>query len=383
MPFVHWRGAVDFFVLAAAIYLLLRWARQARAVRIVLVILGLHASALLARDYDLTITSWVLSAAGYLAIAILLVVFQAELRHALMRLDAVLRLGRGARGVLTPAYSAVAEAAFDLAEERIGALIVIVRGVSIGELIQNGTRLGAEVSRLLLETIFQKTSPMHDGAVIIEGDSITRAGAVLPLAQGMNVPAFFGTRHRAALGLAERSDALVIAVSEERGTVTLMRDGKALEIGGREQLAEALKLAAAGQDSGWRVTIRRALTRNLRFKFAALALAAAIWGIALYTAGTSVRVVTVPVVFTNVPPGMDVVTQSADELDVSLRGSPLVMDSLPLADLTATFNLSGVRPGRHIFRPDAKSFGLPPGVHLVRVSPPAFSVRLDLRKEGG
>ncbi len=246
MPLIRWQSTVDFLVLAAAIYVLLRWARQARAVRIALAILGLNSGALLARNYDLTITSWVLSTAGLLAVAVLLVVFQPELRHTFMRLDAVMRSGWSDRGKAEPARRAIAEAAFSLAGQRIGALIVLVRRASIAELIQGGTRLGAEVTRELLEAIFQKTSPLHDGAAIVDGNSITRAGAVLPLTQRSDVPEFYGTRHRAAMGLADRSDALVIAVSEERGTVTLIEDARSLSVPGPEELAEALQASGSG-----------------------------------------------------------------------------------------------------------------------------------------
>lgn len=139
----------------------------------------------------------------------------------------------------------------------------------------DGTRLGAEISRELIAAIFQKMSPLHDGAVVITGQTINRARAVLPLTHRPDVPPFFGTRHRAAMGLAERSDALVIAVSEERGTVTPIEDRKIREIRNSEQLAGVLELLETRPDVGLPVRVRRAFTRNLRFKFAAAGLAAA------------------------------------------------------------------------------------------------------------
>jgi diadenylate cyclase len=377
MPPVRWQSAVDFFVLALAIYLLLRWAKQARAVRIVLAILGLHAAALLTRDYDLTITSWVLSAAGFAAIAVLLIVFQPELRYAFMRIDTAIRSGWRKSGSLGPAHRAISAAAFDLAEQRVGALIVLVRGASVAELVQGGARLGAEVSRDLLEAIFQKTSPLHDGAVIVDGSTMTRACAVLPLTQRPGVPAFFGTRHRAAMGLSERSDALVIAVSEQRGTVTLMERGKAHEIYSSDQLAEMLQRLETEPRMSRLTRLRLALTANVRFKLAALAIAAAIWSIVLYVAGTTVRTVNVPVVFNNVPAGMSIASETTFDIDVQLRGNPLIMDSAPLDRVVATLNLSGAKPGTHVLKIRARDFDLPPGVHFERASPPSIFVRLS------
>jgi uncharacterized protein (TIGR00159 family) len=376
MPLIRWQSAADFFVLVAAIYVLLRWAKQARAVRIALAILGLNAGALLARNYDLTITSWVLSTAALLTVAVLLVVFQPELRHTFMRLDAVIRSGWRDRGTAEPARRAIVEAAFSLAGQRIGALIVLVRGASIAELIQGGTRLGAEVSRELIEAIFQKTSPLHDGAVIVEAGAITRAGAVLPLTQRSDVPESYGTRHRAAMGLADRSDALVIAVSEERGTVTLMQDGRTLGISGPEQLAGLLQRLETESPASRPARVRLAMTSNLRLKLAAAGIAAGLWSLTLYTAGTTVRTVTVPVVFSNVPAGMNIGSQSTLEVDVQLRGNPFSMAAASLGRLVATLDLRGAQPGVRTVNIRARDLALPPGIHFERASPASVSVRL-------
>jgi uncharacterized protein (TIGR00159 family) len=380
MPLFRWQSALDFVVLTAAIYVLLRWAQQARAVRIALAILGLNAAALLARNYDLAITAWVLSGAGLVAVAVLLVVFQPELRHTFMRLDAVLRSGPRTRSDAEPAQRAIADAAFHLAAQRIGALIVLVRRASVAELIQGGTPLGAAITRELIEAIFQKTSPLHDGAVIVEGGAIARAGAVLPLTQRPDVPEFFGTRHRAAMGLADRSDALVIAVSEERGTVTLIDDGRARAIATPDELAGLLQRLETETRASWPVRARRALTSNLRLKLAAAGLAGALWGLTLYTAGTTVRTVTVPVVFSNVPAGMNVGSQSAYEVDVQLRGNPFSMAATSLSRLAATLDLRGSEPGLRTLNIRGRDIGLPPGIRFERASPASVTVRLAPRR---
>jgi diadenylate cyclase len=377
MPFVRWQTAVDFLVLTAAIYLLLQWAIRARAVRIALVILGLHAGALLARDYDLVITSWVLTAAGFLAIAVLLLVFQPELRHTFMRLDAAIRSGWRRPRVSAPAHRAIAEAAFSLARVRLGALLVLLRRDTVAELVQGGAAIGAEVSRDLIEAIFQKTSPLHDGAVIVRGNVLLRAGAVLPLTVRPDVPPAFGTRHRAAMGLAERSDALVVVVSEERGSVTLCEDRKVYEIPDPASLADALKELETGTPRPWPTRFGHAITANLRLKAAALGLAAAIWGVAVATGSSSVRVITVPVVLGNVPSNVTVAYQSAGELVVQLNGNPLLMDSAPLARLVATFDLGHVPPGLHTLYVRAGSLDLPPGIRFERSTPPALTIRLE------
>ena len=222
LPVVRWHIVADFLVLTVAFYALLCWARSARAMRIALSIVGLRALALLASRLDLVVTSWVLDAFAILLVLVLLLIFQPELRRAFMQLDSTLKLWPRPAMAGTHTGQAIANAAFALAQYQLGALMVITRRDAIGDLLEGGIAIGGELSAELLEAIFQKVSPLHDGAVVITGNRLLRAGVVMPLTKRQDVPSYYGTRHRAAVGLAERCDALVIAVSEERSEVTLM-----------------------------------------------------------------------------------------------------------------------------------------------------------------
>src|SRR5262245_60293755 len=239
MAAFRWQSIVDFVVLAAAISLLLRWSLEARALRLALSVLLLRLAALISEQLGLLITSWVLDAATVVALLVLVVVFQPELRRAVMRLDLP---GRAAHERQLPVLAAVSAAAFALAKDGCGALIVSVQDDSIAELVTSGVRMSARTSPELLQALFQKSSPLHDGAVILDGDLLTQAGAILPLTQ-RPVPDYFGTRHRAGLGLSERSDASVVVVSEERREVTLMRQGRADVIRTADDLMSALTRA--------------------------------------------------------------------------------------------------------------------------------------------
>src|ERR1022692_3125508 len=148
---VRWQSVVDFVVLTAALYILLRWAQQARALRVALVVLGLHAGALVSRHFDMVLTSWVLDGAAILAIVVLLLVFQAELRRFFMRLDSVLNWRVQAGSSLTETYQSVAHAAFRLAGESLGSLIVVVWRNAVTELVSGGITLDAAVSPEILE----------------------------------------------------------------------------------------------------------------------------------------------------------------------------------------------------------------------------------------
>jgi diadenylate cyclase len=377
---VHWQSGVDFVVLTTALYVLLRWAQQARALRVALVVLGLHAGALVSRHFELVLTSWVLDGAAILAIVVLLLVFQAELRRFFMRLDSLLQWRSRPASRLGETYQAIAQAAFRLAGPAVGALIVIVRDNSVAELVSGGIILEASVSAEILEAVFQKTSPIHDGAVIVRGDRIVRAAAVLPLTERERVPSYYGTRHRAAMGLSERCDALVVVVSEERAEVTLMEGRRMIGIDDEPKLVQMLEKLCAQPAQGLQSKLRQWFIANARVKLAALGVAAAIWGTSFLPTGTTVRTVSVPVQFVSVPDGLDVGTPSTDRLDVLVRGSAWLMDSVGLTRLVASFNLRGARAGALELPVDAGNVNLPPGMVMERVSPPRIEVRLVPRK---
>jgi diadenylate cyclase len=379
--FRGWQSAVDFVVLSAALYALLVWARQIRALRVALVAAGLHAAALTARQFDLIITGWVLDAAAVIAIVLLVLLFQGELRHALIRLDSVTSLWTHPATAMSPRFQPLAEAAFALGRAGLGALIVLVRNESVSELIRGGASLNAEVSPELLIALFQKSSPLHDGAVLIEKGRLARAGIILPLTERVEVPKHFGTRHRAAMGLAERSDALVIAVSEERGAVTLFQDREWNIFPSPVELTAALKKLHARPPVNLGVRLRRSVTANLGFKFAALALAALFWGISFLPTGATVRTLSVPVEFRNVPAGMQITRQSVDRFEVQLRGSNWIMEGVSLGRLVARFNLAGAKEGLLTVPLERGNLDLPPGVRLDRASPPEVSVRLAPQKK--
>jgi uncharacterized protein (TIGR00159 family) len=378
LPFVRWQIAVDFLALSVAFYATLRWARSAQAIRIVLAVVGLHALSLLARRLDLVVMSWVLDAAAILAILVLLLVFQPELRRAFMRVDSRLRWWpRPARTGMQTSQT-IALASFVLAECHLGALLVITRRDLIGDLLEGGIAIGAEISPELLEAIFQKVSPLHDGAAVITGDRLLKAGVVLPLTKRNDIPTYYGTRHRAAVGLAERCDALIVAVSEERCEVTLVEGARTRRMADREQLAAALEERLNPAPKSWKNRLHGWLFHNLTLKFAAAGLSGVILGMSLLASGSTARTLSVPIEFSNVPAGMEVASQSADTLDVQIQGSSWIMDSANLGRFVGRFDLRNTHPGWHTLRFRQDSLPLPPGISVNRVTPGTIQIQVVL-----
>jgi uncharacterized protein (TIGR00159 family) len=375
LPVVRWHIVADFLVLTLAFYALLCWARSARAMRIALGIVGLRALALLASRLNLIVTSWVLDASAILAVLVLLLIFQPELRRTFMQLDSSLKLWPRPAVIGTYTNRAIANAAFALAKYQLGALLVITRRDTIGDLLEGGVAIGAETSEELLEAIFQKVSPLHDGAVIVTGNRILRAGVVLPLTK-RDMPSYYGTRHRAAVGLAERCDALVVAVSEERSEVTLMDGATVFPMEDPEQFVATLEGLIGSTRESTAARLRRYFLKNLDLKFAAFGLAAVIWGMSFLAAGATIRTFSVPIEFSNVPEGMEVTSQSADTLDIQVQGSPWVMDSVSLSKYVGRFDLRKIQPGWHTLQFQQNTLDLPPGITVDRVTPATLRVQV-------
>lgn len=253
-----WRDFVEIAVVSFAIYRALLLIHRTRAMQVLGGIVILAVSYGIAYVLQLGMIVYLLGLVfSYGAIA-LLVVFAPELRAALAQIGRTPMSRLFAKMRESQIADEVAEAIERLSRSGIGAIVAIEREVSLEEYVQSGSAMNAKVSADLLATIFTPYSPLHDGAVIIRGDTIVGAGCILPLSQASLIDRSLGTRHRAALGLSEETDAIVLVVSEETATITvaqngrLVRDVSALEvrevIGGRP-LRQSSRHAEVGLSS--------------------------------------------------------------------------------------------------------------------------------------
>ncbi|MDY6821756.1 MAG: diadenylate cyclase CdaA, partial [Deferribacterota bacterium] len=174
----------------------------------------------------LTTTSWLLDSFTSYLFLILIIVFQPEFRRVLAALGEPRIRGNNKSTEMASYLDEIIKAVIVLANRQIGALIVIERNNKLDEYIQAGTKLDAVVSRDILISIFIPYSPLHDGAVIVSNNKILYAASILPLTKIENLDRRFGTRHRAAIGITEETDAVCIVVSEERGSISISRGGK-------------------------------------------------------------------------------------------------------------------------------------------------------------
>jgi len=234
------RAVLDILIIAALIYSLLKLLRGTRALQMMLAILLLVLIYRGARWARLEMVEWLLTTLlPYFAIA-LIVLFQSEIRRALSRFGRNIFRWRFSSRSTAEAHGDLALAASYFSQNRIGALVVLERDVGLRTYIESGIPLDATLSYDLLLAIFRPGSPLHDGAAIVQADRIAAAGCFLPLSLNPAISNQLGTRHRAAIGVTEESDAAVVLVSEQTGAISLAAAG-AIELNLTvEQLTERL-----------------------------------------------------------------------------------------------------------------------------------------------
>jgi diadenylate cyclase len=219
------RSALDILIIAVLIYYLLRLLRGTRAVQMLVAISLLIVFYRGARWARLEMVEWLLTTLlPYVAIA-LIVLFQPEIRRALSRFGRNLSVMKFTSHNPNALYDDIVMAAEHFSQNRIGALMVVERQAGLRTYIESGIPLDAKLSYDLLLSIFRPGSPLHDGAVIIEGSRVAAAGCFLPLSLNPMISKQLGTRHRAAIGITEDSDAVVVLVSEETGSISLASAG--------------------------------------------------------------------------------------------------------------------------------------------------------------
>jgi len=220
---------IDIIIVAVIIYELLLLTRHTRGSALLKGLFLLLVIALMSSLLGLVSLNWLLTAILQNGAIVLVVLFQPELRKALERMGRTRVFRKNAKKGINEEkdtiISEIIQTIMDLSKRRVGALIVFEQQTGLQDVIETGTRLNAEISAPLLENIFEPNTPLHDGAVVIREAEIMAAACILPLAEASGVSRELGTRHRAAVGISENTDAIVLVVSEETGIVSLARDG--------------------------------------------------------------------------------------------------------------------------------------------------------------
>jgi len=343
----RWQDALDIVILTYIFYRLYLWLRKKKALRMILAILALPLFYIFARWVDLPLSVWGLQNLWPVILIVLVVIFQEEIREVLGNVSLPsFFFGRSER--LTPeAIDKIVEAAFHMAEKRIGGLIVLQKDDDLDEIIHEKTSLDAEINEDLLISIFSPQSPLHDGAVIIQGDRIRQASAFLPLCKSTLLPKEWGTRHRAGVGITEISDAECMIISEERGEVLLASKGTLQKKEKREDLKQGLvRVAPVQEKKDGEKRWSKKLIDDLPKKILFLLLVCLLW---VFVIGVRQEEVgfNIPIEYYSVPQDLVIAGEPPKEVNVRLKGSQRLLSSLKPDQIRVRIDLSNVHIGNN------------------------------------
>ena len=228
------KDVADILIVAVILYYVFKFIRDRRSGKLALGLIVLLALQIVSGMLNLSVLHFIMQNVFQVGLIALVILFQPELRSALEKMGG--GSIRGLRSItetrqnenLPLQISALCEALCDLSKTKTGALVVIERSTKLGDVINSGVVINADVSPFLIRNIFFNKAPLHDGAMILRGGRIWAAGCFLPLSTNNDIVKDLGTRHRAAIGMSENSDAVVLVVSEETGTISLAVEGKLL-----------------------------------------------------------------------------------------------------------------------------------------------------------
>lgn len=235
------KPALEILILWIVIYQILIFLEGTRALLVMRGLAYLSFIFLLTKLFGLDNINWILTKIFGISVIALIIIFQNELRHGLARLGQQQLFSGSSQREALNVIEQLADAAFRLSRKKSGALVAIERNVKLNTFIESGLNLDARISSELLQNIFTPKSPLHDGGVVIRSDRIVATSCLFPLTEKENLNKSMGTRHRAALGLSEQSDAVIVIVSEETKGISVARNGELIPVSSEEKLIGLLK----------------------------------------------------------------------------------------------------------------------------------------------
>lgn len=373
---IRWQDILDILVVSYFLFRLYVLFRGTHVFRVIVGIGFLWIFQRIAGYMGLIVTTWAMQGVIAFAAIIIIIVFRNEIRNVLQvkNVGAIL-WGVSHKMVETP-VQIITGSVYEMAKRRIGALLVFPGKDVLEDIVQGGVPWKGVLSKEMVLSVFWPDNPVHDGAAIIQGDQIVEVGAILPLSRKSDLPSSYGTRHRAALGLAEKTDALIILVSEESGKVVGMKGDQVREINNNIEL-EKILLANTGTSGDYKGLRKR---DKLNLVLAAMA-------IVLFVAGTwfsfsrgleTLATLEVPIEYMNRDPNMELIASSLNSVNLDLSGGGTLLKSIQPEQVKVRVDLSKAVVGLNSYTITSENITLPPGIALRRVDPPVLDVTLDI-----
>ncbi len=372
---LRWQDAVDIGLTSYILFRLYALFRGTNVLRVLVGIAVLWVMQEIAAYLGLIVTSWVFQGIMAAAALLIIVVFRNEIRSVLQakNLRAILWGFPGNLGDTD--IQVIVESAYELAQQRNGALIVFPGKEDLGEYTHSAMPWEGVISREMLLSIFWPDNPVHDGAAVVRGNRIREVGAILPLSHRKDLPSHYGTRHRAAAGLAENTDALVIVVSEEKGHVAVAKGSHIKTVRGREELSRMLhEQMGVPQNRNARLE-----KRNLELVAAGIVSILLMSGVWVgFTKGLdTIITLDVPIQYMNRDPKMEILDASISSTRLHLSGSGSLLKTIRPEQIQIKIDLGGALPGANNYTINRENITLPPGANLKKIEPETVDISLD------
>jgi len=373
-----WRVLLDIIVFAAFFYTIYRTLRASGTWKIAMGLSLAALASIVASLLDLSGVEWLFTNLSQVAVIALLIIFQPEVRRFLEHSTA---FGRdAAKDTGKNLATLLDESLFDLSRRRWGALVVLPGKDPLKQWLTEGTLLDAHPSHPLILSLFDPDSPGHDGAIVIDNGKVRRFGVRLPLSNSNSLPQEYGTRHNAALGLAEKTDAVILTVSEERGVVAIFQNGRMLELEEEGDLAERLLLSR--NSHGGIVGMKRdgaAKTWRAGLEvLVSISLATLFW-LVVISSRTDLREIfmSVPIEYNRPPANLILSEDRQAEAKLLLQGPAALLDTLTPSQVRLKVDLAGMAAGRQLVNLTAENVELPKKITALEIQP--ANVTLELR----
>lgn len=374
----RWQDVLDIGFNAYILFRLYVLFRGTNVLRVLVAVVAMWIIGRIANAMGLIITNWVMQGVITVATFIIIIVFRNEISGVVRTRRLRFFLWEIPRIQINTPGRIITDAVVELAGSKIGALIVMPIKTEVDSIITSGTDIDASLSREMLVNIFWPKAPLHDGAAVIQRGKITRAGTILPLSQNRNLASKYGTRHRAALGLTEQSDALVIVVSEERGQVSLVKDNRIHEVGHPDKIERLIKQYTGGPEP-----VRQMRRQTLELVSAAMVCLLCTTGLWLsFSRGMETLAnYDVPIEFMNSDKKMNIIDASASRSMILISGARPLVNALTKDQMSIKLSLDGTGVGKNKLTITRQDVELPPGIRLKRIEPDQVEITLDTMAE--
>lgn len=375
---LRWQDAVDILLNSYILFRIYVIFRGTHMFRILLGIGILFFFQRLSVSQGLIITSWVFQGLTAVSALIIIVVFRNEI-YSILQTRNIRTLFWGIHSPrIRTSREILVESLFELAQKKKGALIVLPGKDDLKEIIQTGLAWNGTISKEMILSIFWPNNPVHDGAIIVEGDKVTQVAAILPLSRRNDLPSYYGTRHRAAAGLTEVTDALVFLVSEERGGIIAAKGNQIQAVTRKQELAMILDKHLGNIVE----TVQKFNSEKVKVITAAFVSFLIVFHLWLsFTWGNNALItLDIPIQFMNKKAEVQITEGSSDLVRVHLSGATALMKNIRPENVHVELDIKDASFGSNVFQITDKQVKLPPGISVKHIQPREVNVTLDVMK---